>query len=433
MKSAKFSIVESRYAGFDEDKSYQFYLYDQPELLLGNGDSGENNARIVAEKPDAENRGQYWSVKSIDLFTFAIENSFYGQHFDDGGGNRSIRHLLQWPAVAGVWENAQFTLVPASEKGAYILVSAHKPEYMYRWERGMMRAVERNESDRSAWISYKQVEKPTFNSPHWENEAIFAENKERGVATYMPYESETKMLADKEYYATPWSVPQNDRFQSLNGEWKFNLVSEPSLRPLDFYKDEFDVTSWDNIPVPSNWEMEGYDKPIYCNVAYPLSNTPPFIKAHPGSNPAGQNYGVNPVGSYVRTFKVPESWDGRRTFIHFGGIYSAAFVWLNGEYVGYTQGANNVTEFDITKFMRKGENRLAVQVFRWCDGSYLECQDMFRMSGIYRDVYLYNVPEVAVRDHYITSKLDSEYKNAELNVDIEVDNRDFIPTKKFVK
>ena len=433
MKGAKFSVVESRYAGFDEDKVYQFYLFEQPELLLGNGDSGENDARIVAEKPDSENRGQYWSVKSIDLFTFAIENAFYGQHFDDGGGNRSIRHLLQWPAVVGVWENAQFTLVPVAEKGAYILVSAHKPDRMYRWERGMMRAVERNESDRSAWITFKQVEKPKFEAPYWEDETVFAENKERGVATYMPYANEEKMLADKEYYATPWSVPQNDRFQSLNGEWKFNLVSEPSLRPLDFYKDEFDVSSWDNIPVPSNWEMQGYDKPIYCNVAYPHSNTPPFIKAHPGTNPAGKNYGINPVGSYVRTFKVPESWDGSRTFIHFGGIYSAAFVWLNGEYVGYTQGANNVTEFDITKFMRKGDNRLAVQVFRWSDGSYLECQDMFRMSGIFRDVYLYNVPKVAVRDHYITSKLDSEYKNAELNVDIEVDNRDFVPTKKFVK
>ena len=433
LKGAKFSIEESRYAGFDDDLTYKIRLFDQPELVLGNGDSGENDARIVAEKPDVENRGQYWNIKSIDLFTFVFENAFYGQHFDDGGGNQSIKHLLQWPAQIGVWENAKFKVVPATEKGAYILVSANKPRTMYRWGNGRFWAVERNEADRAAWITFEQVEKPKIESPYWEDETIFAENKERGVATYMPYENEQKMLADKAYYATPWTTPENDRYQSLNGEWKFNLVSEPSQRPLDFYKDSFDVSSWDNIPVPSNWEMQGYDKPIYANVAYPHSNTPPFIKAHPGTNNGGKNYGVNPVGSYVRTFKVPASWDGSRTFIHFGGIYSAAFVWLNGEYVGYTQGANNVTEFDVTKFLRKGDNRLAVQVFRWSDGSYLECQDMFRMSGIFRDVYLYNVPKVAVRDHYITSKLDSEYKNAELNVDIEVDNRDYIPTKKSVK
>ena len=261
---------------------------------------------------------------------------------------------------------------------------------------------------------------------------MFAENKERGVATYMPYNNVAEMLADAEYYATPWTEPVNARYQSLNGTWKFNLVSEPSLRPLDFFEIGYNVENWDEIPVPSNWEMHGYDKPIYNNVEYPHANTPPFIKARPVYNDGGKNYGINPVGSYVRTFEVPENWDGRRTFIHFGGIYSAAFVWLNGEYVGYTQGANNVAEFDITKFLKKGENKLAVQVFRWSDGSYLECQDMFRMSGIFRDVYLYNVPKTSVRDHYITSKLSDDRYSAEMNINIELDNRDFEPGSKTV-
>ena len=121
---------------------------------------------------------------------------------------------------------------------------------------------------------------------------------------------------------------------------------------------------------------------------------------------------------------MPEGWDGKRTFIHFGGIYSAAFVYLNGKYVGYSQGANNVAEFDVTKYLKPGENRLAVQVFRWCDGSYLECQDMFRMSGIFRDVYLYNVPKVSVRDHYITCLLDKDknYKSGTMNVKLSLDN-----------
>ena len=152
-----------------------------------------------------------------------------------------------------------------------------------------------------------------------------------------------------------------------------------------------------------------------------LQYAPPSIAARPGFNDAGKNYGINPVGSYVRSFEVPAGWEGRRTLIHFGGIYSAAFVWVNGQYVGYTQGANNVAEFDITRYIHPGENSLAVQVFRWSDGSYLECQDMFRMSGIFRDVYIYNVPGVSVRDHYITSTLDSGRSNARVDVSLPFD------------
>ena len=267
---------------------------------------------------------------------------------------------------------------------------------------------------------------------YWENETIFAENKEQGHATYMPYASEQEMLADKKYYTTPWTDVHSSRYCSLNGEWAFQLVSEPSQRPLDFYKEDYDVSSWDKIPVPSNWEMQGYDHPIYNNVEYPHSNTPPFINARKGFNDNGKNYGINPVGSYVRFFDLPEGWEARRTFIHFGGIYSAAFVYLNGQYVGYSQGSNNVAEFDLTPYLRTGKNRLAVQVFRWSDGSYLECQDMFRMSGIFRDVYLYSTPKTAVRDHYITSQLDaaSGFQNGTMNVALTLDNRDGLKGEK---
>ena len=432
--AAKFTFEVSDFAGFDDNLTYHIRSAADNSQVLGNGDSGENNARIVAEKEDAENRGQYWSIKTIDLFTFAVENAFYGQNFDDGGGNPSIDYLLQWPAVAGIWNNAKFTFEPVKgEKGTYIIVSKGKGDKMYTLKNNRMTLTAKDASDKNAWFTFEQVEKPKISSPYWEDETIFGENKEQGVATYMPYENEAAMLADAAYYATPWTEPVNNRYMTLNGTWKFNLVSEPSQRPTEFFKEDFDVNAWDEIPVPSNWEMHGYDRPIYNNVEYPHSNTPPFIKARPGYNDGGKNYGINPVGSYVRTFEVPANWDGRRTFIHFGGIYSAAFVWLNGEYVGYTQGANNVSEFDITKFLKKGENKLAVQVFRWSDGSYLECQDMFRMSGIFRDVYLYNVPKASVRDHYITSTLDAERKNAKLNVQLTIDNRDFCPEGKQIK
>ena len=433
-KAAQFRFEESEYAGFDDDLTYRIKSVSFPNTVLGNNDSGENNARIVGEAVDAENRGQYWNIKTIDLHTFAVENAFYGQNFDDGGGNASIDYLLQWPAVAGIWNNAKFNFEPVEGKsGTYLIISCGKAEKMYSLQNGRMQLVAKNPADSAAWFTFEQVEKPKIASPYWEDETVFAENKERGVATYMPYNNEAEMLADAAYYATPWTEPVNNRYQSLNGTWKFNLVSEPSQRPLTFFEENFDASGWDDIPVPSNWEMHGYDKPIYNNVEYPHSNTPPFIKARPGFNDGGKNYGINPVGSYLRAFTVPEEWDGRRTFIHFGGIYSAAFVWLNGQYVGYTQGSNNVAEFDITNLLKKGENKLAVQVFRWCDGSYLECQDMFRMSGIFRDVYLYNVPKTSVRDHYITSKLSVDRWSAEMNVNFELDNRDFIPGKKTIK
>ena len=418
-KGAHFNIRAAEAAGFDDALTYRIRCAAQPKLVLGNGDSGENNARIVAETVGAENRGQFWNIKTIDLFTFAVENAFYGQNFDDGGDNASIDYLLQWPATVGQWNNARFHFVPVPGKAdTYVIQSANKgkQQNMYALRGGQLKAVPMDLQDQTAWFTFETVEKPKIQAPYWEDETIFAENKEPAVATYMPYESEQAMLADKAYYKTPWTTPVNNRYLSLNGTWRFHFVSEPSQRPMDFWKEGYDVSAWDTIPVPSNWEMQGYDRPIYANVEYPHSNTPPYIKARPGFNDGGANYGINPVGSYVRTFQIPDNWDGRRTLIHFGGIYSAAFVWLNGQYVGYTQGANNVAEFDLTDFLHKGENTLAVQVFRWSDGSYLECQDMFRMSGIFRDVYLYNVPQLSIRDHYFTTELRNNYQEATLNI-----------------
>ena len=381
-KNAHFEVVRAEKAGFDVDLTYRIRSVAQPELVLGNGDSGENNARIVGEKADELNRGQYWSVKMLDLDRRVVENAFYPQNFDDAGGNTAIDWLLQWPAQEGVWNNAQFFFEPVKGQAAtYIIRSAGatKKDKMYALQDGLLRSVSYDAANRAAWCTVEQVEKPKIKAPYWEDEAIFAENKEAAVATYMPYASEAAMRADKDYFATPWTTPQNDRYLCLNGTWRFHFVPQPDQRPLNFFEDGFDTSAWDTIPVPSNWEMQGYDRPIYANVEYPHSNTPPFIKARPGFNDGGKNYGINPVGSYVRTFTLPEGWEQRRTLIHFGGIYSAAFVWLNGHYVGYTQGANNVAEFDFTPYLRRGENRLAVQVFRWSDGSYLECKDMFRM------------------------------------------------------
>ncbi len=256
---------------------------------------------------------------------------------------------------------------------------------------------------------------------YWENQTVFGVNKEVAHATQTPYATTTEMKADASFFATPWVATNSSRVKLLNGEWSFFFVDEPSKRPTDFYKEGFDVSGWDRISVPSNWEMHGYDQPLYVNVDYPFAKNPPYIQRHSGYS----DYGVNPVGSYVTKFDVPAAWNGHQLLLNFEGIYSAAYVWVNGQFVGYTQAANTDHEFDITAAARQGSNTLAVQVFRWCDGSYLEDQDMWRMSGIYRDVTLTAVPKTFVRDHYITSELNSSsnYTSGKLNVALDIDNR----------
>ena len=256
---------------------------------------------------------------------------------------------------------------------------------------------------------------------YWEDQSVFAVNKEKAHATTTPYATTQEMKADAQFFATPWVATNSSRVKLLNGEWNFYFVDEPSKRPLDFYQEGYDVSGWDRITVPSNWEMKGYDMPLYVNVDYPFAKNPPYIQRHSSYS----DYGVNPVGSYVTKFDVPASWDGHQLFLNFEGIYSAAYVWVNGQFIGYTQAANTNHEFDITEAARQGVNTLAVQVFRWCDGSYLEDQDMWRMSGIYRDVTLTAVPKTFVRDHYITSELNasSGYTSGKLNVQLEIDNR----------
>ncbi len=256
---------------------------------------------------------------------------------------------------------------------------------------------------------------------YWENQSVVGENRELAHASYTPYATVAEMKADAAFFATPWVDPNSSLRLSLNGTWKFNYVGSTDERPSDFFRPGFDASDWDEIEVPSNWEMKGYGTPIYANDQQPFgNNNPPHIEIR-----WGQNYDSNPVGSYLRTFILPADWTDKQVFINFGGIYSAAFVWVNGQYIGYTQGANNDHEFDITAALKSGENTVAVQVMRWSDGSYLECQDMFRMSGIYRDVTLTAVPQTFVRDHVITSSLNasSDYKSGTMSVTLDIANR----------
>ncbi len=424
-RAANFAIAAAPRAGFDPALTYRFRPLSKPGMVLGNGNSSANTALIVAEAVDADNRGQYWAVEMLDPDARAIGGAFFTQNFDDGGTNASITNLIQWPAQKGRWTNARFRFIPAkgSKERAWVLQSVAQPEQMYALDAASGKMVKKplNLSDPAAWIAIEQVEKPRINSPRWEDETIFAINRLPGAATMTPYATVAEMKADEPFFTSPWLPTASSRVMSLNGPWRFNLVSEPSLRPLDFFETAFDDSAWDTIPVPSNWEMQGYDRPIYANVEYPHSNTPPFINARPGFNDGGANYGINPVGSYRRSFTLPDDWHSRRTILNFAGIYSAASIWVNGKFVGYTQGSNATSEFDITPYLHKGDNTLAVEVMRWSDGSYLECQDMFRMSGIFRDVTLRSIPAgSAIRDHVVTTDLNPSMSAARVNVAVDM-------------
>jgi beta-galactosidase len=239
--------------------------------------------------------------------------------------------------------------------------------------------------------------------PDWENPAVFARNTEPPHATFYPFAGEASALAGKQT-ESPW-------YKSLNGKWKFRWSKTVDGRPKDFYQPSYDVSGWEEIEVPSNWEFEGFDKPIYTNIPYPHPVNPPKV---------GRIW--QPVGAYRRTFEVPAAWDGREVFLHFDGIISAGYVWVNGELVGYHEDSMTPAEFNVTKYLKPGQNEVAVEVHRWCDGSYLEDQDMWRLSGIYRDVYLVARPKVYLRDFFVRTEFDDDYRDAELQLSATVRN-----------
>ncbi|TLX71937.1 DUF4981 domain-containing protein [Labilibacter sediminis] len=229
----------------------------------------------------------------------------------------------------------------------------------------------------------------------WENQYRIQENKMPARATSYSYRSFTSAL----------SMDRNAaEIKFLKGKWQFQFTPDSKNRTTDFVAKDFDASGWDLIDVPSCWEMKGYGTPIYTNVVYPFTPNAPYIDRR------------NPVGSYIREFTLPENWEDQQIIIHFGGVSSAFYCWLNGEYIGYSQGSRLPTEFELTKYLKPGKNKLAVQVFRWSDGSYLEDQDHWRMSGIHREVFLMAQPKVHINDFFIRTPLNEDYTEALLQV-----------------
>jgi beta-galactosidase len=249
-----------------------------------------------------------------------------------------------------------------------------------------------------------------------ENPLMFNQNKIEPHAYFIPFNSIDE--------ATTLRNEQSPLYKSLNGIWKFHWVKNPAERPVDFMNTGFDASAWDDIPVPSNWELQGYGIPIYVNQPYEWTDDP---------QPPAVPHEYNPVGSYLRNFNIPQNWNDKRVYIHFGAVKSAMYLWINGKYAGYSQGSKTPAEWEITNLLIKGENTIALQVYRWSDGSYLECQDFWRISGIERDVFLYAKSKVAVRDYFVNANLVNDYLDGSFNVYFELEgyqgNKDKYSTK----
>ena len=252
-------------------------------------------------------------------------------------------------------------------------------------------------------LSCTSNQAPTDSAYDWENPAVLGKNKEQAHCTSIPYpDAQTAIKNDPS---------QSPFYKSLNGIWKFHYVDKPADRPIEFYREDYDVSRWADISVPGNWEMQGFGVPIYTDTAYPFPSDPPRVP-----------HDDNPVGSYKRSFTIPEIWEGRQVYLHFGSVKSAMYLWINGKSVGYSQGSKTPAEFNITKFLRKGENSLSLEVYRYSDGAYLEDQDYWKISGIERDVYLFSTPSVHIRDFFALPDLDDDYRNAQLRVTVRIQN-----------
>ena len=252
-------------------------------------------------------------------------------------------------------------------------------------------------------ICFKVNHHTAVAQPHHENHQVFAINKEAPHAHAFPFENEQ--------LAMQGNFENSTRFQSLNGLWKFNWVKNPKDRPANFYQENYDDSQWGYFPVPANWEVHGLDYPIYLDEKYPFETTWPNVQ---------QDY--NPVGSYRRVFEVPKSWQRQEVFVYFGAVKSALYVWVNGKEVGFSQGSKTPAEFNITKYLQEGKNTLAIQIYRWSDASYIESQDMLRLSGIEREVYLYAAPEVHIRDFHVKADLDERYQDGLFNLSVDLIN-----------
>ena len=422
--------------------------------------TSNNDEEITVTAKSDGNTGQQWITKQGKYSTrypWHIVNVMSSKALDMAGNNTNVMPL-QWTSEndynggkANVNQEWKFDEVDATQHTYKIYAYTQNQTYYLTYDGTDGGKLGRTTDSNSATaFGFIKVEGSTgggttgggtssnhgsFSVSWISNQNKVGDYKEDAHATFIPYVSVEQMKADAKHYAEPWQQPDETKAEyiNLNGTWKFKYVAGTSSwysstpGASEFQAKDYNDSGWDDIRVPLSWEMANYGKPVYTNVGYPFSNNPP------NANSGMSEYGVtdhNATGFYRRTINIPATWKDKRVFIHFDGVYSAAVVWVNGKYVGYSQSSNTDAEFDITGFVTTGDNQLSVRVYRWCDGSYLEGQDMWHLSGIHRDVYLVATPKVFVSDHYITSSLNNEATSGSMSVKLTVDNRNTVSTTK---
>ena len=408
------------------DPNAYYEIVSSNNLVLDNQDSEDDGTQIFINNRVENRMSQVWQLTTPGYGVYKICTPLSDKCVDNNN-TKEPGPVIQWDN--GATNMNQFWKLTKIGENTYTFTNIANGLNLGISDDGQpgkaaLQLTADSTSARQHWTlrrSNLKIDKEALrgsSDKDWENETIFAVNKEPGHTTYVPFPS-VESLRSSPDYRKAWLRPNSPRYQLLNGNWKFNWVKQPSERPVNFYKPNYDVSGWKEIPVPSNWEMYGYGTPIYTNITYPHRNNPPFIQGKKGYTIMDE---PNPVGSYRRDFNIPDDWKGSEIFIHFDGVYSAMYLWVNGKKVGYSQGANNDAEFNITRYVKPGKNILAVEVYRWSDGSYLEDQDMFRLSGIHRDVYLVATPKLRLRDVHLTSVISDRFDKADLCVKADVKN-----------
>ncbi|MBR1926216.1 MAG: RICIN domain-containing protein [Bacteroidales bacterium] len=418
---AALALVSSAVAqNINPDKVYR--IATPQGLVMDNQGSVMSEGTICLAAPEEASPAQAWIFRPAGDGAYLLLNGYSSQAIDnDGAKAGEEHHVIQWPGNKSN-TNQQWVVKPLGD-GSVVLTCVTSGMALGLSRPGrvgdeVMQVSPDGDGELFRWILQESDAKvevvvpKTSSKNDWENEKVFAVNKLPGHATFIPFASEAEMVADPAY-GKPWERTLSSRYMLLNGKWKFSWVADPEDRPAGFQAPGYDVSSWDEIEVPSSWEMKGYGTPLYTNVTYPFLNNPPFIQAQLGYTMVSE---PNPVGSYRREFTLPSDWAGKDVLLHFDGVYSAFYVWVNGKKVGYGQGANNDSEFDITRYVRKGRNTIAVEVYKWSDGSYLEDQDMFRLAGIHRDVYLVARPKVHFKDFRTETTFNEDLSSAFLSV-----------------
>lgn len=386
--------------------------------VVSNLNNGENDTKVWLVDEKEDDKGQVWKFEAVkdDVYgVYMMMNPYTFSAIDFAAQNMAQNHVLQWePNKTN--PNQQMRLEEV-EKGKYRIAMASKRLYLSVFEGYLLgKTGVRDRKENVFELKEVSVPKEEVVEKKWENPEIFRVNNMEGHAPIAPYGSVKEWEEDAvRNFEEPWREPQSGLWMSLNGVWK--ILWQEGVKPMPHsstWAMETNDEDWADIDVPSCLEMKGYGEPLYINVDYPFMDRPPYIRMKQGLK--------NSVASLRKHFVVPEDWKEKRVVLHFDGIYGATEVWLNGQYVGYTQEANNVTEMDVTPYVNgEGDNVLALQVVRWSDASYLEGQDMWHMSGVHRDVWLYATPRAYVQDFCLTDKVNVEGRRAQLSAKVWVE------------